>query len=153
MKRVYLLSLLLLPFIGFSQNLIGKTKTQVKKKLQRQVTKNNNLSAVITDNDSLVVYSIKSKDAYPADFIYSFNKSGRCQSEKVITRCDSCFTRYLAATLAEKKYGWKKINENQYVSGYTYRMMIELPAESKELFYTILRTEWTKELYDMLTGN
>lgn len=153
MKKKCLLSILLLPYIGFSQNFIGKTKIQVKKKLQHQIAKGNSLSATLTDKDSVVLYSISGKDAYPADFIYGFSKSGKCQSEKLITGCDSCFTRYLTATLAKKKYGWKKINENQYVSGYAYRMMIELPAESKELFYTILRTEWTKELYDMLTGN
>lgn len=32
-------------------------------------------------------------------------------------------------------------------------MMIELPTDNKNYQYTILKTEWTKELYDILNGN
>lgn len=153
MSRIIIAIFLLLPITGFSQNFIGKSKAQVKKELQQQVVKNDSLSITLTDKDSVLVYSIKDNKVSPADFIYGFDKSGKCQSEKVVAGCDSCFNKFLQTALGHKKYEWKKINENQYVSKYTAHMMIELPADGNDFSYTVLRTEWTKELYTMLTGN
>ena len=153
MKKINLLLLLLFPVFAFSQNFIGKSKTAVKKELQQMVSKSNNPAITLSGNDSVLVYSIKDNNAFPADFIYSFDKSGKCQSEKVMAANENSFTKYRDAAISEKKYGWKKINENQYVSNYASHMMIELPAERKDFFYQILKTEWTKDLYDLLTGN
>lgn len=153
MIRIITALLLLFPVAGFSQNFIGKSKAQVKKYLQRQIAKNDSLTITLTDTDSVLLFSIKSGKVLPADFIYSFDKSGKCRSEKVMAGCDSCFNKFLNAALAEKKYEWKKINENQYVSKYAARMMIELPPENKDFSYVILRTQWSRQLYTMLTGN
>jgi|CXWL01.1.fsa_nt_gi hypothetical protein len=153
MIRIITALLLLFPVAGFSQNFIGKSKAQVKKYLQRQIAKNDSLTITLTDTDSVLLFSIKSGKVLPADFIYSFDKSGKCRSEKVMAGCDSCFNKFLNAALAEKKYEWKKINENQYVSKYAARMMIELPPENKDFSYVILRTQWSRQLYSMLTGN
>ncbi len=153
MKKIYLALLLLIPAIGFSQQFIGKSKSQVKKELQHQIKKNDTLSIVLTENDSSLVCSVNDKKISPADFIYGFDKAGKCQSEKVIVGCDSCYKKFLQGVLTQKKYGWKKINENQYVSKYAAQMMIELPTDNKSFQYIILRTEWNKELYDMMTGN
>ena len=147
------LFLFLLPVTCFSQNFIGKSKSQVKKILQRQIVKNDSLTITLTDNDSIIIYSVKAGKVYPADFFYGFDKSGKCRLEKIIIPCDSCYKIFLQSVLGQKKYEWKKINENQYISKYAARMMIELPAESKELSYTILKTAWTKKLYSLLTSN
>lgn len=153
MWRIGLLLFLLLPTFGSSQNFIGKKKAQVLKELQAYAKKNDSLTATITDKDSIITCSITADKTQPADFIYGFDKNGRCQSEKVTASCDSCYTKYLQKVLGEKKYEWKKVNENQYISKYAVRLMIELPAESKELTYTILRTNWNKKVYKMLKGN
>ena len=58
MKRI-ILFLSLLPVTCFSQNFIGKSKTQVKKNLQRQIVKNDSLTITLTDNDSLIIYAVK----------------------------------------------------------------------------------------------
>jgi hypothetical protein len=54
--------------------------------------------------------------------------------------------------LAKEKYVWKKINENQYISKFEDKIMIELPTENKSNSITIIRTDWTKILYDILAG-
>jgi hypothetical protein len=145
--------LLLLPVAGYSQNFIGKSKVYVKKLLQKQISKNDSLDITLTDDDSVLRYSIKAGKTLPADFIYGFNISGKCRSEEIIAGCDSCFNKFLKNVLRQKKYEWKKINENQYVSKYTARMMIELPPENKYFSYTILKTDWNKDMYKLLTGN
>lgn len=98
--------------------------------MQQQIIKSDSLTITLTDNDSVLLNSAKPGKFFPVDFIYSFNRSGKCQSEKVIAGCDSFFNKYLQAVLGQKKYEWKKINENQYLSKYITRMMIELPAET-----------------------
>jgi hypothetical protein len=148
-----ILFVLLMPVCGFTQNNIGKYKKQVKKYLQGQIKRNDSLTITLTDNDSLLTFSIKAGKTLPADFIYGFNKNGKCQMEKVIAGCDSCFNKFLKNVLSQKKYDWKKINENQYVSKYNTRMMIELPPENKDFSYTILKTDWNKNMYKLLTGN
>lgn len=107
---------------------------------------------MVEDMDSAFVIAYKDQSLQPVVFIYGFNKKGKCWSEKVIARCDSCFTKYLQGVLDQEKYGWKKINENQYVSKYSYRLMLEFPPENKDFSYVILRTDWTKELYRTLTN-
>jgi hypothetical protein len=153
MKRIIIALLLLSPATIFSQNFIGKNKKQVKKFLQQQITKNDSLTITLTDNDSVILYSIKAGKVLPADFVYGFTNAGKCRLEKVTAECDSCYQKFLRTVLEQKKYGWKKINENQYISKYAARLMIELPAESKELSYTILRTKWSKQLYNQLKGD
>lgn len=152
MHRILTLSLLLFSFSCFSQNYINKTKAQVKKELNDYVSKNDTLNASISETDTAMVLSIKDLKTLPADFIYRFDKTGKCKSEKIMAGCDSCFTKYLQAALDRKKYGWKKINENQYVSSFAARILIELPADDKDFSFIILRTEWTKQMYDLLTG-
>lgn len=153
MTRIILLLLLTFPVSGFSQHFIGKTHAQVKKDLGKKIAKNDTLTIVMNDNDSTIVYSYQDKEAQPVDFIYGFNKAGKCWFEKVTAGCDSCFRKYLSALLAQKKYEWKKINENQYISRYADQLMIELPGNDKDYSFTILHTEWNREVYDMLKGN
>ena len=49
-----------------------------------------------------------------------------------------------------KKFEWNKINENQYISKFEEKLMIELPAENYDHSFSILKVEWTKELYELL---
>lgn len=153
MSRTIIVLFFLLPFTGFSQNFIGKSKAQVRKKLQEQIEKNDNLSILLTEKESELVFTIKPVKVLPAEFIYGFDKNGKCQSEKITAYCDSCFNKFLQDVLEQKRFDWKKINENQYVSKYRAQMMIELPAENNDFSYTILKTAWTKKLYKMLIGN
>jgi hypothetical protein len=153
MRRIITFCLLLFSFSCFSQNYINKTKAQVKKELNEYISKNDSLNATVSETDVAIVLVIKGPKTLPADFIYRFDKSGKCISEKVIAGCDSCFTKYFQAVLDRKKYEWKKINENQYISGFAAKMMIELPPDSKNYSFVILRTDWSKQMYDLLRGN
>ncbi len=153
MRRFIILSLLLFPFSAFSQNFINKPRQQVKKELTEYITNNDSLNAELTETDTAIILSIKDAKTLPANFIYRFDKTGKCKSERVMTSCDSCLNKYLSAALTRKKYEWRKINGNQYISNFASRMLIELPAESNDFSYTILRTDWSKQMYDLLKDN
>ena len=151
MTQINILCFVLISFSGFSQNYINKSRAQVKKELNEYTIRNDSLNASITETDTAIVLSVKGKETLVADFIYRFDKAGKCMSEKVITDCDSCFTKYFQAVLNRKKYEWRKINENQYISSFAAKMLIELPADSKDFYFTILRTDWSKQMYNLLT--
>lgn len=143
---------LLIPVTGFSQTFIGKNKADVKNELQNQKKGGDSLSITISDKDSVLVLTQKKGDNSATDFVFGFDKSGICQSEKIIsTGCDSCFYDLLKKVLGQTKYEWKKLNENQYVSKYADRMLLEVQAENIPLYYSILRTQWTEEFYKMIT--
>lgn len=153
MIRLLLFIALLNSLPAFSQHFIGKSKTHVKKELGKKRDKNNTLTIILADNDSVLVYSYKDASLQPVDFIYGFDARGNCNMEKVKAGCDSCFRKYLQQVLQQKKFGWRKVNENQYVSNFPDRLLLEIPPENKDFSYTILRTEWTREVYNMLLAN
>jgi hypothetical protein len=143
---------LLLPVTGFSQAFIGKNKAEVKNELQNQKKGSDSLSISISDKDSALILTQKKGGNSATDFVYGFDKSGICQSEKVISYgCDSCFYKLLKKVLDQTKYEWKKLNENQYVSKYAAKMMLEVQGENIPLSYSILRTQWNEEFYKMIT--
>jgi hypothetical protein len=150
MWRYVILLLLLAPTTSFSQGFINKNKKQVIKMLEKYEAGAEFTTHEITETDSTVQLLIKDAAGKSTTFIYRFDKENRCHTEEIKASCDSCNKKYLQGVLDKKKYHWRKINENQYISGYKDQLMIELPPESNDFSYMILRTSWTKQLYEML---
>ncbi len=150
MLRILILLMILSPVASLSQEYINKTRIQVKKELKNYETAEGIGKTTVTETDSTVLFSIRKSGASPTGFKYAFDKKGKCISEKVEAGCDSCLVKYLQEVLAKEKYHWKKINENQYVSDYASKLMIELPPEKNIRYFKILRMDWSKELYDIL---
>ena len=103
-------------------------------------------------SDSIVEYALHySKNETEAVITARFHltKNGKIRVQKISTDCLNCFRSYLDDILAQKKYKWKKVNGNQYVSGYSRRLLLETDPESKpELM--ILKTSWSKRSYRIL---
>lgn len=151
MLRVILFFVLILPAICQGQNSLTKSKVQVRKQLKTYLKKNDSLSAKINETDSTIILSIKQGASLPAEFIYYFNEKGKCNTEKVVSYCDSCHTKYLNRVLTNEKYGWKKINENQYISDFKHKITLELPADENQQYFVLIYSDWSKELYNLLT--
>lgn len=145
-----LLIVLLLPAFGQGQNFIGKSKKQVWKFLQKQVKRNDSLDIRMKDTGSQILFSIQPGKTQPGEFVYDFDGKNRCRSEKVTASCDSCFQKFLGQVLRQQRFGWEKINENQYISNFTSRRLIEISPEKNEYWYIILRSNWTRIQYELL---
>lgn len=150
MIRIFIFFITLLPFSVFAQKYIDKKKADIKKELVKYISDNEKIKATLYDTDSSLLLSISETESQPVNFIYLFDKTGKCRLQKTIAYCDSCLNKYLQEALSQKKYKWRKINENQYISSYEEKMMIELAAEGNGFSFMILRTSWSKLLYDML---
>lgn len=152
MKRGFftLLTFLLVTSLAYSQGYINLKRTEVISSLKKKFQPaGNNQATISLLKDTVKVIPVDNRANEPV-YIYLFDESGRCKSETIITRCDSCLTRLLQAALALKKYEWKKINENQYISKFEDKLMIELPPENLNHSFSFLRVDWTRELYDLL---
>ena len=128
-----------------AQDFINMPKGKAEAVLRKAYPGSSSQPAVDTRNDSILV-----RVTNQTQFIYVFDKKGLCITETVNTRCDSCHDGYLKLILDKTKYAWKKINENQYISRFEDNMMIELFPEGEIRTISVLRADFTRELYDLL---
>ena len=140
----------LFPVISQAQGYINKSKKTVKKGLLEYIEKNQRVELVLSETDSTLSITIAGTTSLAAEFNYRFDEKGKCSSEKTIANCDSCFQHYLKDALNKNQYGWIKINENQYVSDYKFRLLLELPGKENVYSFMILRTNWSREMYKMI---
>lgn len=150
MKWILLFSF---PFLAFttsvsSQEMINMPIGKAEAALKKAYPGPNGQPAVNTRKDSILVQVNEL-----TQLIYVFDEKGLCMTETTNTRCDSCHNGYLKLVLDKKKYSWKKINENQYISRYEDNMMIELFPEGEIRTFSILRADFTREVYELLLKN
>jgi hypothetical protein len=147
MFRYSLFILLFFSLSSQAQEKLQKTKAALKEELALSAK----TGMVLVETDSTLVFSSKDKKAADAKtFIYEFDSTGVCKSEKYITNCKNCYDRQLHLLIDQARYQWKKINENQYVSRFEDRLLLEVAPDADQYFFTLFRAEWTKEFHDML---
>lgn len=153
MQKTVLLLLLVFPILAYSQNNINKAKGEIKKEVAQLKKTIPAYTFSVSETDSTLTITKTDADKNREEALLEFDEAGKCRSELRTFNCDHCFKQELEALLGIDKYKWKKINENQYISKFEENLMIELPTENKTNSFSIIRTNWSKLLYDMLTGN
>ena len=139
--------LLFLPFLVSAQDALDKSRSDLKKELENWA-KTVKGSFKETDS-SLLLTSIDTRLGEIQE-TSRFDKNNKCTSQTFKATCDSCMQGLLSRLLSRKSYQWKKINENQYVSRFEDRILLELPIDPGDYSFTVFRAQWTKELYDLL---
>lgn len=151
MKQVFLFSIcwMALSLSGITQDQIGVQKAKV----QTYLNKKFGTKGVSTPGGDSIRIAVHTGRFSPAEYIFTFDKKNQCTGETIITRCDSCYNGLLATALAMKNFQWKKINENQYISRFEDKRMIEIFPDERERSFSVLRVDWNREIYDMLLKN
>jgi len=141
-----LFAFLLLPFIASAQNRLDKSKKELRADL---ISSAKNLKGTFRETDSSMI--LIATDTYKGEvqMIYRFDKDGKTISE-TFKACDTCIKSLLKAMLSRENFQWKKINENQYVSKFADRILLELPVDPENYSFTLFRAKWSKEVYDLL---
>lgn len=152
MTRFCLFLLLSLPAFSFGQRYMNVTKSDLRDSLAATIEKKDGVISSLKETKEELVYTTKGPGNEQTEIIYSFDSTGKCIREKVTASCDSCIYKKLQSILNIQSYKWKKINENQYVSRFEDRLMIELSINKEEHSFYIHRMEWTQLLYDILLG-
>lgn len=134
-------------------NLTGYPKALLKKTLERYMLETKLKSSAIQETDTTLLLSIRDAGVSEVDFYYHFDKSGKCDVEKKLTKCTSCLAGYLNAVLKNKKYRWIKINEQLYLSKYSKKRMVEIVGDNTSCPYIkITKVDWGREEYNRLLG-
>jgi cell division protein FtsX len=79
-----------------------------------------------------------------------FDEKGICNIESYQYESKSDFDKKLQQVLGIQTYEWVKINENQFVSNFKGQRLVEILDEASPYQLRILRTAWSKELYELL---
>jgi hypothetical protein len=150
MKYLLLITFCFWGVSSFSQGYIGKSRQKIIKGLTKYLEKDSVTNSPIKESADAIVLSVNDPKLKQVDFIYYTNSLNKCIAEKVIARCDTCYTKFTNNILADKNYGWKKVQDNLYVSKYNKKLQLELYKED-QFTYVIRKTNWTKEEYNRLT--
>lgn len=147
MKYILLFTLTVFTLAGTikAQDYINMPYEKAESALKKAYPGTSGQPAVYPRKDSILV-----RVNNQTQLIYVFDQKGLCNTETLNTRCDSCHDGYLKIVLDKKKFNWKKINENQYISRFEDNLMIELFPEGEVRTFSILRADFTRELYDLL---
>ncbi|MFM2138752.1 MAG: hypothetical protein RJA57_1059 [Bacteroidota bacterium] len=151
MPPILILALLLCSIPSFAQKEFGKTKSELNRFLKQETALRNRQGPTIQTSDTSLTLTITESGGRTTRFTYSFSRrTGRCIAKRTESECDSCYRNYLYSLLQNKSYGWKQINENQYVSAFAAKLMLELPAEEGPLSFFLYYNNWSKAFYELL---
>lgn len=139
MKNTLLLIISMNVAISYSQPFIDFTKKEVNEYIRKQ-----GAAKVVSESaigDSVVIFLQKDTVRFSLDkekiqqshivtIKLHFNNTGRCNSETRTYTCDICLAKPLSKILENKKYSWKKVSENKYISIYKKGLMLEYPIDS-----------------------
>lgn len=147
MRMTTILVMMLLPALVFSQSFIGKTRQDIMKEQTGGAAhgfsfseKGNNLERhEVNENERSWVLTL------------GFDSTGKCILEKNSTRCGDCQQTLLASVLRKKKYKWKSINNNQYLSKFSAGLLLEVQYYSETYFITFLPSGIDLPTYQSLT--
>lgn len=153
MQKIALLLLLSFPVLANSQLNINKTKKEIKNEIEKFKKSTPAYAVTISETDSTLTIIKTDADKSKEETLLAFDRDGRCQSQLHIFNCDHCYKQELEELLGIENYQWKKLNENQYISKFEARLMIELPTENKTNTISIIRTDWSRVIYDIMKGN
>lgn len=152
MQKYFLLLSFLFPASIYAQININKSKASIIKETTDYQKKNSSYSIDTNETDSTLWIVEINPEKNRTEHLLQFDKANKCMLESFQFKCDSCYNKKLSELLAIKKYNWKKINGNQYISNFESRLMIEVLYEETSKILKIIRTDWSKLLYDMLSG-
>lgn len=79
-----------------------------------------------------------------------FNKDKICTREIYYADQMATCEKIVEQLTRDTALGWIRINENQWVSNFASQLLVEIHEVKKGCRTQVLRTEWTKELYDLL---
>lgn len=134
---------LLISSHSFAQGFINGSKHRATRYFGKLMNKGVPI-AVLKETDSTLFYLIRDSSFQDLDIYLHFSKSGKCDRETRIAGCDTCFQKYLTTLVNAEKFGWLEINETSYISKFSKKLILEIPAP---FTYVIRPFKMTKKEY------
>lgn len=128
MKKI-ILTVVTLFFVGIcsAQGFVNLNKAESRSYLAKFSDKEK-LQTISGETDSTLTFLIRDSAKQNFDLVLHFDTQGKCDKETRTLSCDSCYQKMVAATLSNKKYQWRKVNERTYVSKYSKGLVLTMLA-------------------------
>jgi len=154
MMRSLFLLFLLIPMALCAQKNLGKSRQVLMDHLQQFIKNSPSSKLEFDKQNERLVMSTRDSSGQSIRYEYGFDdKSGACFTEMTVSTCETCVRNELNWLLSVTSYQWKKINESQYVSRFEDYLLIEWQQTGTEFSFTLIKTAWTRELYNMMKEN
>ncbi len=142
----------LLPFELAAQNYVGLTEKKVQSRLKKETRKSDRADrmAVQTPGSSKTFSGSRSRSV---DLQLSCDSAGVCYSEQYLCKDESAALQWQKKILAQKEFGWQKLNENQHVSVMERQLLLEIYRAERYWVVQVLRTNWSPLQYRLLFSN
>jgi hypothetical protein len=135
MKKHFVLSIgiLFIALSSFSQDYINRDKAYAKKWFEKYVVKQH-VKTIVNETDTSLHLLVRDSTVQNLDIILKYDKLGKCESEQYLLACDSCYHKFLAATLNNPFCRWTKIDSNTYFARFPYRVILTAKLENSYSF-------------------
>jgi hypothetical protein len=135
MNKYLILSIIiiLIASCSFSQEYINRDKTYAKKRFAKYGVKQN-VKTIVNETDTTLYLLVRDSTIQNLDIILHYDKMGICESEQYLLACDSCYHKFLAATLNNPFCRWTKIDSNTYFARFPYRVILTAKLENSYSF-------------------
>ncbi len=147
MKTFILLAVLFAGVLNaYSQHFLTRKKESVKKRLTHFYLQEN-LIPVFSETDSSLTVKIKDSTGVimKGEFSYFFKRNGRCYKETGTGDCKKCFDEIVNGAKSQKRFQWKKIHDNFYLSKPFWQVAIITSKEGTAFSYSIIYRHLKRE--------
>lgn len=151
MMRYIILLTLLFPLALHAQQHLGKSRQALTDEMLQLSKKNPQSKAEFDNQRNRLLLTTKDSLGHTLYYEYGFDEqSGACITEMIKADCESCIRNAMNRLLSYAAYEWKKINESQYVSRFEDYLLIEWQQSGNDFSFTLIKTAWTRELYNLM---
>jgi hypothetical protein len=136
MNKNIVLSILIIFIVSssFSQEYINRDKAYAKKWFAKYTVKRN-VKTIVNETDTSLHLLVRDSTVQNLDIILHYDKLGKCESEQYLLACDSCYQKFLRATLNNPFCRWTKIDSNTYFARFPYRVILTAKLENSYSFF------------------
>lgn len=152
MKIQFLFILFFLPFLAQAQAMVGKNRQDIKTRLTKNLSSDKESADAITETDSTITLKINHA-GIDLEKQYRFDKNNQCIIEQLSSTSEKEYQDKLKSALHKKKYGWKSLNLNQFISKFSKNILLEVQMINGIYSIIFIKTNMDKELYNLLLKN
>jgi hypothetical protein len=124
---------------SFSQGFTSLGRNSVKKQLIRFYSKNP-VTFILSETDSSITANVTdSSGNNTSRFSYYFNQNNKCYKETGDGACEHCFQKIINDPKMVKRYQWKMISADFYLSKPLWNLALMRTDPEKPFSYSIVK--------------
>lgn len=129
----------------FSQHFINKSPKKASAILTEIYTEKS-IQTSMEQTDSTILFLVRDPKVQDLTIQLHFDRKGKCDKERYLLSCDSCYEKFLRELLNNNRYKWIRVNEHAYASLLPYKLILSTePGDS--FAYSIERSSLSRKNY------